>query len=267
MRVKDRERHRISYLARGGHRDPKTIFLKRHKTGTHCLPMATSRYHTRTQSCFGGCTPPKARANGWMTSRYAGINMISPSEYHPMPLTTSLLHFLLLRRQQRAGKKATRARKARPATLGTCLEDMPSVVKVVKGTLRCVNGTAPPPLGPFAACFLSSFSFHASTRSHHQCMSTRPCLHACIRAHKLQRVLFSPPFLPFPPSIFQVRVVEARDISPPGCLTPEEPIDVSIYINFAGQEEVNARRKGEGAGRGAGDGPPPRQGGREGGRK
>ncbi|TFJ84540.1 hypothetical protein NSK_004006, partial [Nannochloropsis salina CCMP1776] len=36
---------------------------------------------------------------------------------------------------------------------------------------------------------------------------------------------------------FTVRVVEARDISPPGCLTPEEPIDVSIYINFAGQEE------------------------------
>ncbi|EKU21985.1 hypothetical protein NGA_0223300, partial [Nannochloropsis gaditana CCMP526] len=36
---------------------------------------------------------------------------------------------------------------------------------------------------------------------------------------------------------FMVRVVEARDISPPGCLTPEEPIDVSIYINFAGQEE------------------------------
>ncbi|KAM3569501.1 hypothetical protein VYU27_008412 [Nannochloropsis oceanica] len=39
------------------------------------------------------------------------------------------------------------------------------------------------------------------------------------------------------PSVVKVRVIEARNISPPGRLTAEEPIDVSIQITFAGQEE------------------------------
>jgi len=44
-------------------------------------------------------------------------------------------------------------------------------------------------------------------------------------------------------SLLQVRVIEARNISPPGRLTAEEPIDVSIQITFAGQEEVRVDMK------------------------
>ena len=234
MRVKRQRAAPDQLLARGGHGTPKPFFKKRHKLEPTAFPWRHSATIHSTQSCFGGCTPPRARANRWMTSRYAGIMTISPSEYHPLPLTTSLLHFLL---RQRAGKKATRARKPRPATLGTCLEDMPSVVKVVKGMLRCVNGTAPPPRP--ICCLLPIFFLHASTRSHHQCMRGRAYVSMLASGRiNYNACFFLPPFYPSLPQSFRSGLWRPVTSAPPGCLTPEEPIDVSIYINFAGQEEV-----------------------------
>lgn len=177
MRVKRQRAAPDQLLARGGHRDPKTIFKEKTQNWNPLPSHGDTPLPYTHAIMFWGVHSPQSTGESVDDFTVCWNSMISPSEYHPLPLTTSLLHFLLLR--QRAGKNATRARKPRPATLGTCLEDMPSVVKVVKGTLRCVNGTAPPPRP--ICCLLPIFLFisckHMFPSSVHEDAPISPCLH------------------------------------------------------------------------------------------
>jgi len=176
--------------------------------------------------CVCGAVVGGGVVNGGFEASKQAISLVTRRE----PSLPGFIHltfpsFTPPKQTKRAGKRHTN-HDGTSTSVPCRARDMPSVVKVSRESARNTESTA-----------------YTTSCSAHWLFLLGYCA--------------SVPSIHLVPSSPQVRVIEARNISPPGRLTAEEPIDVSIQITFAGQEEVSKGRKewgGKGKGKERGEG-------------